>query len=369
VSPKTTLPWLFSSVGAPSWLIPLLVPIKESGSLLPQWSIYKYFPNSIANRTFVWKIGASIQAFCSIFLAMTVDLFSETVLALVVLLLISIFSIGRALCSLSMKDIQADVFSKGERGQFVGYSATISAAVSLLLMLLLIITDNKLTIATAQLLVLAAGVLFFIAVILSAPLKLNIQPQTNELQLSLFSTIVSTKLLRNIVISRVLLMHSSLVFPFVILATTQSETFTLPYFIGLSAFASLISSSFWGLFSDRSALLSLKIAALICSISTIALCFTINNASNSVLFALFFLLTLGYAGIRASRKTYLLDITDENNRASYVSSANTLVGMLLVTTGVLYALLSNYIGNQVIYVMTSLVVVGWLHSYILPAEK
>ena len=33
---KTTLPWLLSSVGAPGWIVPLLVPIRESGSMLPQ---------------------------------------------------------------------------------------------------------------------------------------------------------------------------------------------------------------------------------------------------------------------------------------------------------------------------------------------
>ena len=36
VNAKTVLPWLFSALGAPAGLVGLLVPIRESGSMLPQ---------------------------------------------------------------------------------------------------------------------------------------------------------------------------------------------------------------------------------------------------------------------------------------------------------------------------------------------
>ncbi|MDX1607005.1 MAG: hypothetical protein R3202_12485, partial [Candidatus Competibacterales bacterium] len=35
-NPKTVLAWLFTFVAAPVWLIGFLVPIRESGSMLPQ---------------------------------------------------------------------------------------------------------------------------------------------------------------------------------------------------------------------------------------------------------------------------------------------------------------------------------------------
>ena len=35
-SPKTTLAWLISMVGAPAFVLGLLVPIRESGSMIPQ---------------------------------------------------------------------------------------------------------------------------------------------------------------------------------------------------------------------------------------------------------------------------------------------------------------------------------------------
>jgi len=36
VAAKTVLPWLLSAAGAPGFFIALLVPIRESGSMLPQ---------------------------------------------------------------------------------------------------------------------------------------------------------------------------------------------------------------------------------------------------------------------------------------------------------------------------------------------
>jgi len=38
-SAKTTLPWLLAQAGAPGWMGALLVPIRESGSMLPQLAI------------------------------------------------------------------------------------------------------------------------------------------------------------------------------------------------------------------------------------------------------------------------------------------------------------------------------------------
>lgn len=44
---KTVLPWLLQAMGAPVWIIGWLVPIRESGAMLPQiiWGAYvRQFP-------------------------------------------------------------------------------------------------------------------------------------------------------------------------------------------------------------------------------------------------------------------------------------------------------------------------------------
>lgn len=36
INAKTVLPWLLASMGSASWVLALLVPVRESGSMLPQ---------------------------------------------------------------------------------------------------------------------------------------------------------------------------------------------------------------------------------------------------------------------------------------------------------------------------------------------
>ena len=36
IDPKLVLSWLLTTLGAPTWLIGLLVPVREAGALLPQ---------------------------------------------------------------------------------------------------------------------------------------------------------------------------------------------------------------------------------------------------------------------------------------------------------------------------------------------
>jgi hypothetical protein len=55
-SAKTTLPWLLLQLGAPAWMLSLLVPIRESGSMLPQILIGEIVRRQ-AIRKWVWVWG------------------------------------------------------------------------------------------------------------------------------------------------------------------------------------------------------------------------------------------------------------------------------------------------------------------------
>ena len=62
-SPKTTLAWLTTAVGAPGFVLGMLVPIRESGSLIPQLFIGGMI-RRLAVRKWVWVIGSVAQAAC-----------------------------------------------------------------------------------------------------------------------------------------------------------------------------------------------------------------------------------------------------------------------------------------------------------------
>ena len=55
-SPKTTLAWMVTAVGAPGWALGFLVPLRESGSMLPQLFIGGVI-RRLAVRKWVWIAG------------------------------------------------------------------------------------------------------------------------------------------------------------------------------------------------------------------------------------------------------------------------------------------------------------------------
>ncbi len=84
---------------------------------------------------------------------------------------------------------------------------------------------------------------------------------------------------------------------------------------------------------------------------------------------LFFVLNLGYAGIRIGRKTYMLDIAQGSQRTLYVAAANSMVGYVLLMLGGLYALLYIVIDEHLIIVMTFFMAIGLIHTLKMKTEK
>lgn len=56
-SAKTTLPWLMLHLGAPTWMTSTLVPIRETGAMLPQL-LLGALVGKLAPRKWVWVAGA-----------------------------------------------------------------------------------------------------------------------------------------------------------------------------------------------------------------------------------------------------------------------------------------------------------------------
>ena len=129
-SAKTTLPALLISLGAPSWMVMWLVPIRESGALLPQALIGVYLRKKSA-RHHVWRLGMAIQisAICTMLAAAVVT--EGFVAGLIILASLVFLSLGRSASSLTVKDMEADISQKGERGKLVGLASTASGVMTL----------------------------------------------------------------------------------------------------------------------------------------------------------------------------------------------------------------------------------------------
>src|SRR5690606_36186198 len=64
LDPKLVLAWLLGALGAPLFMVGLLVPVREAGALLPQLVIAAGI-RSLPVRKWVWAAGSVVQGLCA----------------------------------------------------------------------------------------------------------------------------------------------------------------------------------------------------------------------------------------------------------------------------------------------------------------
>ncbi len=371
MSAKTTLPWILQSLGAPTWMSSALVPIRESGSLLPQWWINQTTRN-VSQRVKLWRIGVTIQALCIGSMALAAYWLEGSTAGWMILTLLALMSLGRALSSLTMKDIKGGLISKGRRGKLVGWASSISGGLSILTAFLLLLGQENLGQLSLTLLLAGSALLYGLSGLASAGLSLTLagNREDERNQLNILTALKSHAALRHLIINRVLMLHTALVAPyFVIFSQQQHDNFDLPFFMIATAVAALISSWLWGALADRSARWTLRVAGTLAAAVSIVFYLTLSLQINMLYIALFFLLSVAHAGVRTGRKTYLLDIAEGNQRTLFTATANTCVGALLLVSGLTYSVISNWLSEAVVPLMALFMLAAVLHSFWLPAEK
>ena len=68
-SARLVLPWLLGVIGAPLWMVGLLVPIREAGALLPQLFVAGFIRLK-PQRKWAWVVGGCLQAVAALALAL-----------------------------------------------------------------------------------------------------------------------------------------------------------------------------------------------------------------------------------------------------------------------------------------------------------
>ena len=256
-SPKTTLAWLTTSVGAPPWVLGFLVPIRESGSMIPQVLIGGYI-RSMPVRKWIWVAGSVVQALCVAGMGWVAFRLEGAAAGWAILGLVTLFSLGRSFCSIAAKDVLGKTVPKARRGQLTGWSASaaglVTVAVGITLMLSL--GDQVSATVIGALLVAAAGLWMVAAAVFSQVPEYAGETGGGR---SLFNALERLSLLatdapfRRFVITRALLMCSALSAPFYVAMAQQnlgSPTYLLGAFVAASGLASLVSAPFWGRLAD-----------------------------------------------------------------------------------------------------------------------
>lgn len=361
ISPKTVLAWLMSAIGAPA-LVAWLVPIRESGSMIPQMVIGAWVRRKAVRKWF-WTAGAFGQAVSVAAMAACVWFLEGYVAGAGVVAALVVFSLARGFCSVSMKDVQGKCIPKTRRGRLSGLATTLGGSATVVLTALLFWDRGDPGVGFYTALLLLAAALWVVAGLLFANVE-EYEGETGGGGNALKEAFKSLSLLktdapfRHFVITRALLLCSALAAPyFVVMAQKTSDIgWMLGVFVLASSLASSLSASFWGWAADTSSrrvmIRGAAIASGVCLLVG-ASALTLGESAGGAWFypIAFFVLNIAHAGVRLGRKTYLVDMAGGNKRTDYTAVSNSVIGVLLLATGGLTAAISLISDVAVILVL------------------
>lgn len=369
ISPNLTLAWMMDFFGASATVIGALVPVKDAASLLPQLAVSGTI-RSFAIRKNFWVVSGLVQALAWLAAAAHIFFGNEETIPIVLLILLGIFSLASGVASIAYQDVIGKTIPKNSRGQMLSYRSTFGGVLSLIAgVVLVFFIQGEADKTVYGFMFLFASILWFMASILFYMIVEEsgaTQGGRNPLQeISAGVKLIKEEAnFRNFLITRALLMAVPLLQPFYVLVIKDiddSSWSLLGYLIIVNGLANIVSSPFWGRIADQSSTRLMRISASIAiGGGAFALLFYFASDWNLGFYAflpIFFINGIAYSGARLSRKTYLVDYAPEEERPTYVSVANTFIGLFTVVAAG-FGVVAQLFGlpAQIIFFMSLLVV-------------
>jgi hypothetical protein len=378
-NPKTTLTWMMDAIGAPVALTGLLVPVRESGSLIPQLVIAAFVRRQPV-RKWVWVVGSLLQAGAVLATGLVAWFLAGVAAGLAVVGSLAVFSLARGLSSVAAKDVLGKTIPKTRRGRVNGFSASAAGLATLGVGAALIALGVDDGASKTFLALLAAAAALWLA---AAALYSRVDEWRGETEgggNALAEAMGKLALLRddipfrNFVIARALLLCSALSAPYYVILARGHEAGIagqLGFFIIAGGLASSLSAPFWGRMADWSSRTVMVVAALITSgLGFLAIGVEIfaPALAGAIWFfpSIFFILMIAHSGVRLGRKTYVVDLADGNRRTDYVAVSNTVIGFALLALGGMGAVAQVLSVPFVILVLSVLGLAGAAMSWSLP---
>ncbi|MBS3747615.1 MAG: MFS transporter [Wenzhouxiangellaceae bacterium] len=375
-NPKTVLAWLMSALAAPAAFTAFLVPIRESGSLIPQLIIAAWVRRQ-AIRKWTFVLGCVLQGLAVAGMGVVAVTLEGSAAGFALLGALVVFSLSRGLCSVASKDVLGKTVPKTRRGRVSGWSQFLAGIVTIGVGASLLLGTGEEAGMTRWLLLLAlAAALWMLAAGTYAAIREF--PGATEgggnaitEALGRLSLLRTDREFRQFVIARSLLLCSALSAPFFIMLAhqnTEGAIVALGLFVIADGVASLVSAPFWGKFADLSSRRVMIISGTSAAFTGLALVAVVNGipavADQAWLYPLFFfLLSVSHSGVRMGRKTYIVDLAGGNKRTDYVAVSNTVIGFVLLAAGSIGALSSVISLAGVIIVLAAMGLLGaWMSS-------
>ena len=324
--PKIVLAWLMSALGAPAFFVGLLVPVRESLSLLPQLAVAAAI-RRMAVRKWLWCAGSLGQALSLIGVGVAALSLQGAAAGATIIGLLAVFSLSRGVCSVTHKDVVGKTISKDktrQRQRLCGLAGRrrhdFSGALAHLWRRAFHRRHCIHAVCAAAMWAAAAGLYAMLA---EQPGATEGGGNALEEAMSQLRLLQTDRNLRDFIIARTFLLGSALVTPYFVMLAQESGAGLLASFGGLllaASIASFLSSPFWGRFSDVSSRRVMAAGGAMAGVTGVALAVLVGaGATNNLIFAAaIFLIYVAHAGVRTGRKTHIVDIATAETRASYV---------------------------------------------------
>jgi hypothetical protein len=379
--PNLILPWLFQLLGAPIWMFGFLMPIKQSFSLFPQMVVAGRI-RQLAQRKWVWVGAGLVQAFCLLLMIPVALWLPPTAAGFTLLLLLMVFSTASGTASVAFQDVLGKTIDKGHRGKLLARRAFIGGILTTAVGLVLNrYRETQQDLAPVLILLFIAALLWGLAALFFALIREfpgAVQGGRNAIAetragMGLFRQHSG---FRSFLLGRSLLLSVELATPFFVLHAGQllnlniQSIGTLVIAIGV---AQIISSPFWGKMADQTSKKVMALSALIAFAAvTLALFLGVlpdGSLQYSGYFVVFVLIGLAESGVRLGRKTYLVDATPQEDRATYTAFSNSLVGVLAIISGGV-GLIAQWLGATVMLLVVAIfVLLGFLACRKMPEAE
>lgn len=345
IDPKLVLSWLLAHLGASAFFVGLLVPIREAGALLPQLFTAPHV-QAMERRKWAWVAGSIGQGAAAAGIVLAALTLTGHGAGAAICALLAVLAVSRSICSVSYSDVLGKTVGQSRRGAATGVATSLGAGAVVIFALALMsgLVDRAtlvlLAITLAALLWLGAGILFSTLWEEAAP-GAGGTPALGQLNI-----LRRDPQLRRFIWARGLLTSTALAPPYIVLLGTQagqSGFDRLGALVLASSIASLLSSWIWGRMADRSSRRVLMLSAVAGAVALVsAVTLDLVGASGTIwaLPAALFVLMIAYHGVRQGRVIYLVDMAPKDSRAAYTAVSNTVIGLLLLGSGLFGALAS-----------------------------
>lgn len=362
VSAKTTLTWLLLSIGSPAVVVGLLVPIRESGSMLPQLLLAPWI-KTVEPRKRAAVLGALGQAVACVAMGIAALTLPAAIAGVVILALLAVLSIARSWSSIANKDVLGRAIPKGKRGRVNGLTTSLAGGLGLAaagLTMTLSLDDTSSPSTYAWVVVLGAAPFCLAAWALGRihePAAAN--ESSAESKGQPLALAWRDRTLRRFIVARTCLLGTVLAGPLFVARGQQLDAglSALAAFVFAGGASSLLSAWAWGRAADRASARCMAAGATVTTIASgVALGWpqAVDALGSWGWAALYFVFMVGYTGVRVGRKTYVVDVAKGDLRTDYVAVSNTTVAVMLLVVGAAAASL----GEHALAGLSALTVVG-----------